>query len=86
MKKWFNHFYKDNKPIVWALGLAIILSLGILWKVRDEVTRFTLIMPIFAGFILFSILITPDEDLEDKQTASPGQNKKPATKKTSRKK
>jgi len=52
--------------MIWAAIVAIILSLGILWKVKDEVTRFTLIMPVFAGFILFSILITSDEELEDK--------------------
>ncbi len=55
--------------IIWAGGVAIILSLFILWKVPDEVTRFTLIMPLFAGWILFSILITPDEELEGKSTS-----------------
>lgn len=67
MKKWWGKFYKENKAIVWAAGIAIVLSLGILWKVKDEVTRFTLIMPIFAGFILFSILVTSDEELEDEK-------------------
>ncbi len=66
MNAWWSKFYKNNKAIVWAAGVAIILSVGVLLKVPDEVTRFTLIMPIFAGFILFSILITPDEELEDK--------------------
>lgn len=65
MNKWWNKFYKENKAIVWAAAVSVILALGILWKVKDEVTRFTLIMPIFAGFILFSILITADEELED---------------------
>lgn len=65
MKKWWDKFYKNNKAIVWALVIAVVLSLGILWKVPDEVTRFTLIMPIFAGFILFSILVTEDEELGD---------------------
>lgn len=50
--------------MVWAAIVAIVLTIGILVKVPDEVTRFTLIMPIFAGFILFSILITPDEELD----------------------
>jgi hypothetical protein len=66
MQKWFMAFYKNNKAIVWAAVIAVLISLGVLFKVKDEVTRFTLIMPIFAGFILFSILITPDEELEDK--------------------
>lgn len=64
MNKWWGKFYKDNKLIVWAGAVAIILSLGVLWKVPDEVTRFTLIMPLFAGFILFSILVTSDEELD----------------------
>lgn len=66
MPKWWDKFYKNNKSIVWAAVVAIVLSLGVLWKVPDEVTRFTLIMPLFAGFILFAILVTPDEELEDK--------------------
>ena len=65
MKKKLKEIYKNNKLIVWAGVLAVILTLGILFKIKDEVTRFTLIMPIFAGFILFSILVTPDEELED---------------------
>lgn len=62
---WVSTFYKQNKAIVWAAGIAILLTLGVLLKVKDEVTRFTLIMPVFAGFILFSILVTADEELED---------------------
>jgi hypothetical protein len=65
MKQWFANFYKNNKAISWAAIIAIIITLGVLIKVNDEVTRFTLIMPVFAGFILFSILITPDEAFED---------------------
>ena len=61
---WISTFYKQNKAIVWAAVVAILLTLGILLKVKDEVTRFTLIMPVFAGFILFSILVTADEELE----------------------
>lgn len=65
MESWFKVVYKNNKAIVWAAVVAVVLSLGVLFKVKDEVTRFTLIMPVFAGFILFAILITPDEELED---------------------
>lgn len=64
MPSWWNKFYTNNKYIVWAAVVAIVLSLAVLLKVKDEVTRFTLIMPLFAGFILFSILITSDEELE----------------------
>lgn len=65
MNKKLREIYKNNKLMVWAAVVAIVLSLAVLVIVKDEVTRFTLIMPIFAGFILFSILITPDEELED---------------------
>ena len=61
----FKKIYQDNKSIVWACVLGIIITVGILFKVQDEVTRFTLIMPVFAGFILFSILVTADEELEE---------------------
>lgn len=74
--------------MVWAGVVAIILTLGILWKVPDEVTRFTLIMPIFAGFILFSILVTSDEELEGKPEEIKEPEKKaakPARKKTAKK-
>lgn len=67
MANWWDKFYKNNKWIVWAAGVSIVLSLGVLWKVKDEVTRFTLIMPIFAGFILFSILVTADEEFETEE-------------------
>jgi len=75
MNKWWNKFYKENKAIVWAAAVSVILALGILWKVKDEVTRFTLIMPIFAGFILFSILITADEELEDEKPSEKSKKK-----------
>lgn len=64
MLNWWNKFYKDNKWMVWAAVVSVILAMGVLLKVKDEVTRFTLIMPIFAGFILFSILVTADEEFE----------------------
>jgi len=67
MQKKLRELYLNNKLIVWAAAVSVVLALGVLLKVKDEVTRFTLIMPIFAGFILFAILITPDEELEDEQ-------------------
>lgn len=73
MSIWWNNFYKQNKAIVWAAIVGILLSLGVLLKVKDEVTRFTLIMPIFAGFILFAILVTSDEELEG--TSQPKEEK-----------
>lgn len=65
MQNCWDKFYKENKAIVWAAIVSILLILGILLKVKDEVTRFTLVMPVFAGFILFSILATSDEELEE---------------------
>lgn len=50
--------------IVWAAVVSVVLAVGVLGMVKDDVTRFTLIMPIFAGFILFSILVSTDEELE----------------------
>lgn len=70
-------FYETNKSIIWAGVVALVLTVGILLKVPDEVTRFTLIMPVFAGFILFSILMTPDEELEDKKSEKEEKKKSP---------
>lgn len=67
MNKWWKKFYKENKAIVWAAGVSLIVVFGVLFTVKDEVTRFTLIMPVFAGFILFSILMTSDEELEGEE-------------------
>ncbi len=75
MNKWFSKFYKNNKAIVWAAAVAIVITIGVLLKVKDEVTRFTLIMPVFAGFILFSILVTSDEELEDEEVGKPHKKK-----------
>lgn len=81
MKKWWEKFYKENKLIVWAAIVAVVLTLGILWKVKDEVTRFTLIMPIFAGFILFAILTTEEEELEEGIVEKKEEKKSPKAKK-----
>lgn len=87
MPKWWDQFYKNNKAIIWAAAVAIVLSIGVLLVVKDEVTRFTLIMPIFAGFILFSILVTADEELEDTDSLEKEEKntKKNTTKKTTNK-
>lgn len=80
-----NKIYENNKAIFWAAVVSIILSAGVLLKVPDEVTRFTLIMPIFAGFILFSILVTPDEELEDSPNKEEEKTKKPVSKSAKKK-
>lgn len=80
--KLLRKIYKENKPMVWAAVIAVILALGILIKVKDEVTRFTLIMPVFAGFILFSILTATDEQLGDvPEEPEKNENKKEEKKK-----
>lgn len=81
MKKWWQKLYNSNKAMVWAAIIAVVLTIGILIKVKDEVTRFTLIMPIFAGFILFSILITPDEELDGDIAKNEETKKSPLKKK-----
>jgi hypothetical protein len=87
MKKWLKKVYEGNKSIVWAAVVAIVLALLVLWRVQDEVTRFTLIMPLFAGFILFSILTTADEELDDVGDGEMVETKSetPKTKKASKK-
>lgn len=84
MTTW-KKFYQNNKMMVLSAVVAIVLSGAVLIAVKDEVTRFTLIMPIFAGFILFSILTTPDEELEDAPKEEEKESKKPPHKKLSRK-
>ncbi len=86
MKKCCQKFYQENKLIVWAAVIALILTAAILLKVKDEVTRFTLIMPIFAGFILFSILITADEELDEEDSKQSPELGKTRTIKKQRKK
>ena len=85
MARW-QKFYKNNKLMVWSAGVAVILAVVVLIAVKDEVTRFTLIMPIFAGFILFSILTTPDEELEDMPKTEEKEAKKAAPKRSLRRK
>lgn len=53
--KWYKQFI--------APGIvALVLIILVLIFVKGEIDRFTFIMPIFAGFILYNILILPDED------------------------
>ncbi|MBI2617300.1 hypothetical protein HYW55_04155 [Candidatus Gottesmanbacteria bacterium] len=79
----WKKIYSENKAIVWAGVAAIVGIVAVLVKVPDEVTRFTLIMPIFAGFILFSILMTADEELEEETEGQISKTK--SSKKSSKK-
>lgn len=58
----FQHIVKENKTMMYSAGIAIIAVLVILVMVRQEVDRFIFIMPVFAGWILFNILMLPDEE------------------------
>lgn len=53
-EKWYKSF------IIPGI-VALVLAGAVLLFVKSEIDRFTLIMPIFAGYILYMILTTPDE-------------------------
>lgn len=53
---------KWYKPFIIPGVIALVLA-GAVWVfVKSEIDRFTLIMPIFAGYILYMILTSPDEE------------------------
>lgn len=53
--KWYQSFIVPG-------AIALIAIILVFVVVKGEVDRFTLIMPIFAGFILYNILTLPDEE------------------------
>lgn len=50
------------KPFILPGLIALFLIGGVFVFVKNEIDRFTLIMPIFAGYILYMILTLPDEE------------------------
>lgn len=54
-EKWYSSF------IIPAIIALILVALVFIF-VKGEIDRFTFIMPIFAGFILYMILTLPDEE------------------------
>lgn len=65
MTKLLKKIFEENKTwtiagIIAAVGVVLVLILF-----KDEVDRFTFIMPIFAAFIVVGILTLADE--EDKK-------------------
>ena len=60
---------KENKVMVYSGVIAVIAVLLILLLVKQEVDRFVFIMPVFAGWILFNILMLPDDETEDVDSA-----------------
>lgn len=55
--------------------IAVIVICGVLVFVKSEVDRFIFSMPIFAGWILFNILMLPDEKLDDEGEKKNSDNK-----------
>jgi hypothetical protein len=54
--------YKEYKFMILTGVAALLLSLGVFLFVKNEIDRFTFIMPIFAAWILAAILFDlPDE-------------------------
>ena len=62
MTKYLKKIFEENRTwtitgIIAAVGVVIVLILF-----KDEVDRFTFIMPIFAAFIVVGILTLADEE------------------------
>ncbi len=53
---------QENKAMVYSAAVAIVAAIAVLLFVKRDVDRFIFIMPIFAGWILFNILMLPDDD------------------------
>lgn len=53
---------ENNKVMVYSGVVALAGVVLVLVFVKQEVDRFIFIMPLFAGWILFNILMLPDEE------------------------
>jgi hypothetical protein len=63
----FKNIYQEYKFMILTGVVALLLSLGVFLFVKNEIDRFTFIMPIFASWILAAILFDlPDEEVEAK--------------------
>lgn len=58
-EKWYQ-------PFIVPGIIALVLAGAVLIFVKGEIDRFTLIMPIFAGYILYMILTAVDDEEEKK--------------------
>ena len=65
MTKYLKKIFEENKTWTIAGIIAVIGVVLVLILFKDEVDRFTFIMPIFAAFIVVGILTLADE--EDKK-------------------
>lgn len=70
----------QNKAMVYSGVIAILGVIVVLVTVHREVDRFIFIMPIFAGWILFNILLLPDdeeaEEMKETHKSTSGKKKK----------
>lgn len=55
---------KWYQPFIIPGIIALILAGAVLIFVKGEIDRFTLVMPIFAGYILYMILTAVDDEEE----------------------
>lgn len=63
--KIFSGLLTKSQAIVGLIG--IIAVIGVLVFIPDETTRFTFIMPVFAGYIFYLILTTDFGDEEEEK-------------------
>lgn len=57
---------KWYQPFIVPGIIALVLAGAVLIFVKGEIDRFTLIMPIFAGYILYMILTSVDDEEKKK--------------------
>lgn len=74
LKKLEGYGIDKNFLISGIIGLVGIVIVLILF--RDSTTRFTFVMPVFAGFIFYNILTSKDLDKEDEDASTPKGGKK----------
>ena len=62
MTKRLKKIFEENKIWTTAGIISVVLAVLVLILFKDEVDRFTFIMPIFAAFIVVGILSLADEE------------------------
>lgn len=83
--KQLKKIYENNTSMVISAIIALIAVTGVLIFVKTEVDRFIFIMPIFAGWILFNILMLPDDDEGTEKNLKKEKNEKTEDKKKKKK-
>lgn len=64
-KSFFKNIYKEYRFMIITGIVALFLILGVFLFVKNEIDRFTFIMPIFASWILAAILFDLPDEKED---------------------